>query len=163
MDESKDGEVMISFPTLVLDTSAVVPRANVRPERRIQGGGGNAHEKDNNESGVGWRDPSTPFLETSAIRPTWQHKTEETEVDIKVNQLERSTKGGGESKGDPRCLPTLVRQTLAVWPMWQHKTEEKEGGSERPGFNDAEKCGVWMEQSVHTKSEDFGSLANVAT
>ena len=88
MDESKDGEVMISFPTLVLDTSAVVPRANVRPERRIQGGGGNAHEKDNNESGVGWRDPSTPFPETLAVQQRGNIRSRKQKVATRHNPRE---------------------------------------------------------------------------
>ena len=71
---------------------------------------------------------------------TWQHKIEETEGCDEA-QSERSTKGGGEPKGHPRCLPTLVPETLAVRPSWQRKTEEKEGGGGRPGIDDAEKCG----------------------
>ena len=50
------------------------------------------------------------ILETSAVRPTWQHKTEEKEGGGETTQSERSTKGDGKSKGDPRCLPALVSE-----------------------------------------------------
>ena len=48
------------------------------------------------------------ILETSAVRPTWQHKTEEKEGGGETTQSERSIEGGGKQMDDPKFLLTLV-------------------------------------------------------
>ena len=111
MDESTEGEVMISFPTLNPKTSAVRPESRCETVE-MEGGGGNAQEKDDNKSEVGLRDSSTSFPETLAVRPMWQRETREKEGGGEATWSERRTKGRSKMKDNPMGLLTVNSETF---------------------------------------------------
>ena len=138
MHESTTDDHVKTFPTLDLETSAVAPKCQHETgETESDGEAKIEADANNNVEGKMSKDESTvtdgaevlPTIvhETTAVAPTFQRETGETEGGGKKSKDRNGEEEDGYRRRDPS---TLVPETSAVVPESQHKSGEMEGGGE---------------------------------
>ena len=167
MDDSMaDGHVE-TFPTSILETSAVATECQ-RETGETEGGGGKTKAHHEEEEDRGRKNIPTPVLETSAVAPVCQRETGETEggdgktkaqhdedvrIEADVKEDIRRKESNAQRKRDSF---THVPETWAVATESQRETREKDGDSK--GKDQDGVCNQEAEQI--SKSEDDGHVGH---